>query len=153
MVKRSFIEKLIWAIIFSIASIVLMVVAILAKNFNTINGVLMAIFVIIDSYFIYASIKFYKYLRYEKIALSKDKLTTATFLDKKCVYKLGDFNTGFVVGVYKVQFSFVNELGEMIIDESLAIFSKEQALDLENRQTFNVFEVNDKKAIIIFDRI
>ena len=62
-------------------------------------------------------------------------------------------NMSLVKEIYKIQFSFVNELGVMIIDETLPIFSKEQVENLETRGMFNVYIVGEKKAVLLYDKI
>lgn len=153
MVKKFFLEKLAWSIFFSFGVALLSVLAIINENLNLLVCTLILIFAAFDGYFIFSCVKFYKYMVYEKMALEKDKKVTATYLDKKSVYKLGDFEKGVVVALYKIQFSFVNELGEMVVDETLPIFSKEQAENLENRGIFNAFIVGEKKAIVVYDKI
>ena len=87
------------------------------------------------------------------IAQKEDKKTAATFLDKKVSYILGEFKTSLVKEIYKIQFSFVNELGVMVIDETLPIFSKEQVENLETRGMFNVYIAGEKKAVLFYDKI
>ena len=153
MVKKLFIEKLMWSIVFSFAILVLVIFAIANKSLNWINGPLILIFVSFDAYLIFSLLRFYKYMRYEKIALKEDKKTNATFISKKTSYVLGEFKTSLVKEIYRIEFSFVNELGVMVIDETLPIFSKEQAENLANRGTFNVFIVGERKALLLYDKI
>jgi len=153
MIKKNFIDKLIWSIILSVAVMVLLIFSVANKNFNWLNVILIAIFSAVDAYFIVSTIKFCKYLNYEKIALSKGEIATATYMDKKVAYKFGDFKNYLITEIYKIQFSWINELGELVIDESLAIFTKEQVENLANRGTFNVFIAHEKKAVVIYDKI
>lgn len=153
MVKRNFIEKLTWSIVLTVAILVIFVFAMVNNNFGIIHAILMLLLGAFDAYFIYSTVRLFKYLNYEKIAKEKNMIVTATFLDKKTAYKLGNFKTDLVEPIFKVQFSWVNELGEMIIDESLAIFSKREVEELANRGSFAVFVAHEKKAVIFFDRI
>lgn len=153
MVKKLFIEKVIWSSILSCAILVLAIFALAGRNLNWTNGSLILILASIDFYFIFSSIKFGKYIKYEKIALIEDKKTNATFIAKKTSYVLGEFKTSLVKEIYKIQFSFVDELGVMVIDETLPIFSKEQVENLETRGMFNVYIAGEKKAVLLYDKI
>lgn len=152
--KSLFIEKLLWLVIMGLLFIIGIASMLIFKIKNPLYIAIMLIIAFILIIQIILFINAFSDYSLERKALRKDDKVQGIYLNKKSAYRFNkSLDTSFVNTRYKIQYSFENDNGETIILETRALFDSEQARNIENMGSFVLYKLDQKMAILVYEKI